>query len=177
QIQIFGRGFNGATAVNFGTVSAPFFFVGNPNDEVNVIFVQSPAQAAGTSVHVTVKVGAIGSASSAADLFSYNSATAPFVNGLSPHSGSTNGGTPVDIHGGGFSSPDGVTSVRFGTGSELACSTGIGPASTRAATDATAQRNGITQLRDRAGLASQRARGTSFGTNPAQRAAMSIASA
>jgi len=175
QVRIFGSGFNGATAVNFGTVGAVFFFV---NPDRDVIFTQSPAQAAGTSVHVTVKVGAIGSASGVADLFSYNSATAPYVNGVSPHTGSSNGGTPVEIHGSGFSSPDGMTSVRFGTSPALACDASITPTVAHAAVDPTGpQRNSLTtQLRDRAGLASQRDAASRFERNPAQRDTTSIAS-
>src|ERR1700694_2907253 len=126
QVQIFGSGFFNVQSVTFGTVQAAFFSAGPQGHQ---IFTQSPAQAAGTTVDVKVVTGGGTSATTNADHFTYVAASAPVVNGLTPHLGATAGGTNVQLFGSGLSSPNGLTSVTFGTsGTAIPCLSGLGPA-------------------------------------------------
>jgi hypothetical protein len=108
SVTIFGSGFTGPTSVQFGTSPASNVFAFN-DTQMNAT---SPSGTAGTSVDVTVTTSAGTSATSAADLFTYVTPSAPAVDAVTPSSGSTLGGTNVNIFGSGFS---GVTTVMFGT--------------------------------------------------------------
>src|ERR1700694_856904 len=155
QVRIFGDNFFGITAVKFGTVPAPIFFRGPAGQ---TIFSESPAQAAGTSVHITVTTANGTSATTAADFFTYSTALPPAVNGISPHRGSASGGAALEIHGSGLSSPNGQTSVRFGTSAPLMCALPFGPMAARAAgldSSSTPRASGTAQLQAPARLASQ----------------------
>ena len=125
RVQIFGSGFFNVQSVSFGALQAAFFFAGPQGHQ---IFTQSPAQPAGTTVDVTVVTGGGTSATTNADHFTYIAATAPVVNGVTPHLGSTAGGTFIQLFGSGFSSSNGQTSVTFGTnGTAMPCISGPGP--------------------------------------------------
>ncbi|MFI5459447.1 MAG: IPT/TIG domain-containing protein [Isosphaerales bacterium] len=104
SVTIFGTGFTGATAVDFGTTAATDLTV----ESASTITADSPA---GTGVvDVTVITPAGTSATSPADQFTY--AVAPTVTGLSPTTGPAEGGAVVTITGTGFT---GATAVDFGT--------------------------------------------------------------
>ena len=102
SVTITGNGFSGATAVHFGA---------NPASSVTVvsntrITATAPAGSAGT-VDVTVTTAGGTSATGANDHFTYG----PSVSGVSPGSGTVQGGTSVTITGLGFT---GATAVHFG---------------------------------------------------------------
>ncbi|HEU5001560.1 MAG TPA: IPT/TIG domain-containing protein, partial [Actinomycetota bacterium] len=107
-VTITGSNLGGATSVRFGTTAATGFSV---NGSGTQIITTAPA---GTgTVDVTVATLLFGtSATSAADRFTYASATPPAVTGVSPVSGTAAGGTAVTISGSNFA---GATAVRFGT--------------------------------------------------------------
>jgi hypothetical protein len=91
-------------------------FGGNAASNVTVlsdsqITADAPAGSAGT-VDVTVTTVGGTSATSSSDQYTY--VAAPVVTGVSPSSGSTDGGTTVTISGSGFA---GASSVMFGTNS------------------------------------------------------------
>ena len=98
EVVISGINFTGATAVNFGSASAPITFVSD-----TVIKVISPAGSGTVNVTVTTAVG-----TSAASQFSYD---APSITSLSPSSGPAAGGTEVVISGINFTD---ATAVHFG---------------------------------------------------------------
>jgi hypothetical protein len=102
-ITISGSGFTGATSVSFGAVSVAPSVVSD-----DTIVVTSPAHAAGI-VHLRVTTPGGQSASTSADNFLYTEG--PVVEGISPTSGSTAGGTTITISGYGFAN---ATSVSFG---------------------------------------------------------------
>ncbi|MGO9971468.1 MAG: IPT/TIG domain-containing protein [Solirubrobacteraceae bacterium] len=102
-VTITGTGFDGATAVAFGAVAALFKV-----DSATQITAIAPAESPGT-VDVTVTNAGGASATSTADLFTYD--LVPTVMGISPASGETSGGALVTISGTGF---DGATAVDFG---------------------------------------------------------------
>jgi IPT/TIG domain/G8 domain len=107
QVVLTGYGFSGATAVDFGNVAVTDWVVNADNQ----ITVYSPSEAAAT-VDVIV-VGPSGdSVDTSADHYTYTSATAPTVSGLLTTTGSTAGGTLVDIQGSNFT---GATAVDFGS--------------------------------------------------------------
>ena len=103
-VRITGTGFGSATAVAFGGVAAPSFIVVSAT-QITAI---APARTAG-AVDVTVTTPAGTSATSAADLFTYD--PVPTVTGISPASVVTSGGASVTISGTGFA---GATAVDFG---------------------------------------------------------------
>ena len=103
DVVLAGSNFTGATAVNFGSVSADFTVLSD-----NAIEAFAPAQAAG-AVNVTVSTY---SGTSAPVSFTYTAAPLPAVSGLSTSSGSSAGGTLVEINGSGFSN---TSEVDFGT--------------------------------------------------------------
>ena len=105
SVTIAGSGFNGATAVDFGSIAATNVAVNAAGTQITAV---SPA---GTgTVDVTV-VGPGGtSATSSADQFSY--VAPPTVTGLSSTLGPAAGGTSVTITGTGFT---GATAVDFGS--------------------------------------------------------------
>jgi hypothetical protein len=106
-VTLTGSGFTGATAVNFGAVAATAFTVLSDT----ALLATAPAQAAGTvDVKVTTYSGT--SSTSAADQFTYTTAPAPAVTGVSPSSGTTAGGTLVTLSGSGFT---GAYEVDFGS--------------------------------------------------------------
>ncbi len=104
-VVITGSYFTGATAVNFGSVSTNDFAVLSDN----AILAYAPAQAAG-SVNVTVTTYA--ATSSSYGSYTYNSVSAPAITSLSTSSGSTTGGTLIEIAGSGFT---GAEEVDFGS--------------------------------------------------------------
>jgi IPT/TIG domain len=104
-VVIAGTGFTGATAINFGSLKASFTI--NSDTQITA---SSPAQCAG-AVHVTVSSAGGTSATSNADLFTYN-APRPVVSSVNPNSGSVKGGTQVTIVGSGFTC---ATAVTFGS--------------------------------------------------------------
>jgi len=111
-VTIYGTGFTGATAVQFGSSttncggSFGFYTVSDTQ-----IFVFSPSNPVGTVDVVVIGPGG-SSAIGPAAKFTYTTPTAPIVNGISPSSGSTDGGTQVTIFGTGFAT---ATGVKFGT--------------------------------------------------------------
>jgi hypothetical protein len=106
-IAVTGTNFLGAVAVLFGGVPANSFTV-NSNTLLTVV---EPASTTGTfDIQVVTPAGT--SPVVAADQFSYTTPTAPVVSGVSPSSGTTGGGTIVNITGSGFT---GATAVSFGT--------------------------------------------------------------
>ena len=104
SVTITGTGFTGATAVTFGATPAASFTV---NGDTSITAV-SPAASAGT-VDVTVTTAGGTSAASSTDQFTF--IAAPAVSGLSPDSGTVDGGTLVTITGTNFID---VTAVNFG---------------------------------------------------------------
>jgi hypothetical protein len=107
MIIVTGTGFTGATSLMFGTIAATSFTV----DSDTRINATSPAGSAGT-VHVTVTTPDGTSATSSADQFTYATVILPTITGISPTSGSVDGGTIVIINGTGFT---GATSLVFGS--------------------------------------------------------------
>ena len=105
-----GTGFTGASAVNFGGYAANF--VVNSDAMLTAI---APAQAAAV-VDVTVATPAGTSSTSPSDRFTYTSAAAPAVTGISPNAGPNGGGTEVTVSGSGFT---GTTAVYFGSTAAL----------------------------------------------------------
>ena len=103
DVDVFGRGFTGATAVHFGTQEAMDFFV---MDDSEMICFAPPAMETGR-VDLTVTSPAGTSATSSSDQFTY----LPEVDRVSPNSGDTDGGYTVTIEGMGL---DGATNVDFG---------------------------------------------------------------
>ncbi|OWK36652.1 hypothetical protein FRUB_09215 [Fimbriiglobus ruber] len=109
-VDITGADLGGATAVDFGGVQGTV-----TTDTPTLIVVTAPADGAGT-VDVTVTTAGGTSATGAGDHFTYLSPpppppAAPTVTGVSPASGSTAGGTVVDITGADLG---GATAVDFG---------------------------------------------------------------
>ena len=104
SVSIVGSGFSGASAVEFGTTAATTFTVVSSTE---ITAASPPASAGSLAVTVTTPVGA--SATSAADVFTYEDA--PTVSGLSPLAGAPAGGTLVNVVGTGFT---GATTVDFG---------------------------------------------------------------
>jgi hypothetical protein len=103
-VTIFGSGFTGATAVDFGSTPATGFTVAADS----LIFATSPAGSLGTvDVTVTNPVGT--SSISSADHFTYANQAA--IQAVSPDFGPVTGGGTVTISGVGFT---GATSVLFG---------------------------------------------------------------
>jgi hypothetical protein len=103
-VTVLGSGFTGATAVSFGTTAAVYFTV--ISDMAITAF--SPAEAAGT-VDITVTTNSGTSATSGADHYTYTAAAVPSLTALTPNSGSTAGGTAVQISGSNFTSATNVT--------------------------------------------------------------------
>jgi hypothetical protein len=104
-VTITGSNLAGATAVDFGSVAAPYFLVDSPTE----ITALSPAGSPGT-VDVTVSTAGGTSTTSSADKFTYPGA--PAVTGVSPGSGSSGGGSSVTITGSGFTD---ASAVSFGS--------------------------------------------------------------
>jgi hypothetical protein len=106
-VTITGSNFTSATRVMFGSVAATSFTVVSSTS----ITATAPAQAAGT---VDVRVTTYSGTSSVvpADQFTYTSAGVPTVTGVSPSSGSSNGGTVVTLSGTNFVD---VGEVDFGS--------------------------------------------------------------
>ena len=101
---VYGTGFTGASAVDFGSVPAASFTVVNDN----TITAVSPVAPAGV-VDVTVTSPGGTDAASAVDRFTF--VAAPTITSVSPNSGPVNGGTPVVITGTNLAA---VTTVDFG---------------------------------------------------------------
>jgi streptogramin lyase len=93
QVTIIGKGFTGATAVDFGGIGASGYTVLNDTH----ITATTPARSAGTA-DVTVYNSAGSSTATSADHFKFVAAV-PVVTAVSPRSGATTGGTRVTITG------------------------------------------------------------------------------
>ncbi len=100
HVTVTGTNFSTATAVHFGPNSATEFTIESPT----TIHAVSPAGSGVVPVTVTIPGGTSG-ATPASD-FSY----VPIVTGVSPSTGSQEGGTKVAIHGTNF---EGVTEAKF----------------------------------------------------------------
>jgi len=103
-VTITGSYFTGATTVNFGSVTTTDFTVLSDDS----ILAYAPAQAAGA---VSVSVTSYAGTSSTSGTFTYNAVSAPAVTSLSTSSGSTAGGTLIEINGSGFTN---AQEVDFG---------------------------------------------------------------
>ncbi len=104
-VTITGSGFSGASAVDFGDLSATSYTV----DSAAQITATSPGESAGTvDVIVTTPVGT--SVASSGDKFIYEAA--PAVLAVSPSAGVPGGGTAVTVTGTGFSA---ASAVSFGS--------------------------------------------------------------
>ena len=102
---ITGTEFTAATKVGFGQTNAVEFTVNSPTSIIAV----APAATAGTvDVNVTNTVGT--SANSTSDRFKY----VPVVEGVTPNTGSTLGGTSVTVAGSGFTPGSTATAFNFG---------------------------------------------------------------
>lgn len=104
-VTIIGNDLEGATAVHFGTNSGTDVTVYSHH----LVTAESPAGTGTVDVTVTTPLGT--SAVSRKDEFTYNTKTIPVVTHVTPHRGSTGGGTAVTIHG---SNLTGATVVDFG---------------------------------------------------------------
>lgn len=106
SVDITGTGFTGATQVDFGAGNPAVTYKVNSATDITAV---SPAGTAGATVNVTVTGPNGTSAKSSADQFTYQSG--PVITGVSPDTGSTDGGTKVTVSGTGFS---GALDVYFG---------------------------------------------------------------
>jgi hypothetical protein len=106
-VTVSGSGFQGATAVDFGSVPAVDFKVLSNG----TIVATAPAEAAGT---VDISVTSLSGTSSptSSDHFLYTNASTPTVTSLDVNTGPSTGGTVVTVFGSGFT---GATSVSFGS--------------------------------------------------------------
>ena len=104
SVTVTGTGFTGATAVTFGGIPAASFTV---NGDTSITAV-SPAASAGT---VDVMVTTAGGPSSASSGDQFTFIAVPTVSGISPDSGTVDGGTLVTITGASFID---VIAVDFG---------------------------------------------------------------
>jgi hypothetical protein len=100
-VTLTGSGFTAATSVLFGSVAAPNFTINSDSS----LSVWTPAQASG-SVNLTVTTP---NGTSTPVSFTYNSASAPSVTGLSPSTGPTTGGNTIVVQGSGFTSASSVS--------------------------------------------------------------------
>jgi hypothetical protein len=107
-VTITGTNLSGTTEVTFGGVAGTIP-AGNINDTNTELQVDTPAVAAAETVPVTLKTpdGSV----TAAQLFTYTSATAPTITSYTPITGTTAGGTVVTITG---TNLTGTLSVTFG---------------------------------------------------------------
>ncbi|MER5430680.1 IPT/TIG domain-containing protein [Streptomyces sp. NPDC002588] len=100
QLTISGRGFTGATAVTIGNLPATGFSV---TADTSILATAPPHAAGAATVRVTTSAG-----SGTGGSFTYLAPALPAVTGISPSSGSTEGGTLVTITGTGLT---GATAV------------------------------------------------------------------
>lgn len=105
-VTITGSGFSGAYDVSFGGVSANFTI----NSDTSITALAPPQAAGPVDVIVTSSEGS--STATVADRFNYTAVGAPTVTSITPTSGSTGGGTAVNITGTNFS---GASDVFFGS--------------------------------------------------------------
>jgi hypothetical protein len=105
-VTITGSGFSGATDVRFGRISATDL---NPVSD-SMLIVTSPPNTAGTVAVSVINPARTGSSTGSATVFRYD-IPVPRLVGISPSSGSFEGGTVVTLIGSGFT---GTTNVSFG---------------------------------------------------------------
>jgi hypothetical protein len=105
-VTITGTGFTGASAVEFGSVSATSFVI----KSATTIKAVAPAETAGT-VDITVTTPKGTSPITAADNYKFG---APTITGLSTSTGSVSGGTVVTVTGSGFAPGTSGTTFVFG---------------------------------------------------------------
>jgi hypothetical protein len=110
SVTILGSHFTGATAVNFGTVSASFTFQTD-----GYLTAVVPAQAAGT-VDVTVVTPSGTSSTSSSDHYTYSAASAPTVTSVTTNGVGTAGGDQIVVFGSNFT---GASAVNFGSTAAL----------------------------------------------------------
>ncbi len=104
-VTITGHGYDGATAVDFGTTPAASWYVKGPG----TIKAIAPAAAATGTVVVTVTTPVNTSTSTPTATNVYNYVTGPTIQDVTPNVGPTTGGTNVTIAGQDFACPCGVT--------------------------------------------------------------------
>ncbi len=104
-VTIYGSGFTAASIVNFGSVAAADFTVLSDN----AITAVAPPQSPGSPIDITVTTPSGTSATSGADQYTYNADSAPTVTGIDTSSGSTGGGTVVNLTGTNFLNASGVS--------------------------------------------------------------------
>jgi len=116
-ITISGTGFDGVTAIRFGTVPASGF---TTQSSTSIAAVSPPATAG--SVHVTLTTPNGTSSLSSKDLFSFGP---PTVMSVSPASGPVAGGTKLVVSGSGFAIGANATTFKFGlvAATSVQCST------------------------------------------------------
>jgi hypothetical protein len=105
SVIVTGTGFVAGSAVSFGATPAASVVVTSPTS-----LAVTPAAAPAGTVHVTVSTPGGTSASSPADLFTYDAV--PTVTGIAPSGGPVAGGTAVTVSGTDF--VPGLTSVSVG---------------------------------------------------------------
>jgi hypothetical protein len=105
-VTITGANFTNATSVNFG--DTPVGFTVNDDSSITVV---SPVAEAPDTVDITVTTVGGTSSVSSSDQFTFIAIAAPTVSGVSPNSGTVNGGTTVTITGANFTN---ATAVDFG---------------------------------------------------------------
>jgi hypothetical protein len=112
-VAITGTGFAGATAVKFGSVTAPNLFV-DSDERLSVV-----TPAGNGTVDVVVVTASGSSAVTATDRFTFTAAgtVTPVVTGVTPQTGAESGGDTVVIAGSGFT---GATLVSFGPNAAMA---------------------------------------------------------
>lgn len=106
SVTITGTEFTAAAGVSFGSAPAASFTVNSPT---SITAVSPPSVGSTVDVRVTNSVGT--SAATSKDHFKYLA----FVEGLSPATGSTLGGTSVTVTGSGFAVGSTATTFKFGT--------------------------------------------------------------
>ena len=105
-VTITGSGLSGATDVRFGSISGTDLSLLDDNK----LIVTSPPNAAGTVAISVINPSQTGSSPGAATVFRYD-VPVPRLTGISPSSGSSDGGTAVTLTGSGFT---GTKSIRIG---------------------------------------------------------------
>lgn len=105
-VTVTGSGFSGATDVQFGRVSATGLSIVN-DSQLTII---APPNSAGPVALYVINPAHTGGSAGSAAIFRYD-IPVPRLTGISPSSGSMEGGTVVTLTGSGFT---GTTDVRFG---------------------------------------------------------------
>jgi hypothetical protein len=137
-VTIKGEFLSGATAVTFGETETTDI----THDSPESITVISPPGVGTVDVTVTTASGE--SATTSADRFTYG---APTVNGVSPSSGSTGGGTEVTVTGSGFEPGSAGTTFVFGKGAATSVECSSSTTCTMLSPPANKGKAGVVQVR------------------------------